>query len=284
MIMNMTYGGGAKQEFGFTYTGDYTDRLITYNSETYRLLTFTSSGTFTPNQSFVGDVWLCGGGGNGAKSGALGGNNVGTSYSGGGGGGGYINSINSNIFSSQGYQIVVGAAGEASSVLGYVANPGESAMRDGGGDGGSGGGHGWANINPNDVGLGDGTSTIPFGDSANFTPHCGGGGGGAAYIVFSSSTKINSGGDGGSDGSDGFDGEAVGGSGAPGSGGNEGGGAGGDDSSSTSSDARDGQNATHYGGGGGGGGIYASSKSDNYKYGNGGVGYQGVVYVRIKQQ
>src|SRR5699024_9406846 len=120
MIMNMAYGGGAKQEFGFTYTGDYTDRLITYNSETYRLLTFTSSGTFTPNQSFVGDVWLCGGGGNGANSSQ-------NNYSGGGGAGGFATSVNENSFLAQEYSVVVGNAGESTSAFGYSANHGGSA-------------------------------------------------------------------------------------------------------------------------------------------------------------
>lgn len=283
MIMNMAYGGGAKQEFGFTYTGDYTDRLITYNSETYRLLTFTSSGTFTPNQSFVGDVWLCGGGGNGAGSGAKY-SSFSHTYSGGGGGGGYTESVNSYIFGMQAYPIIVGAAGETSSIAGYSANPGESGTYDGGGDGGSGGGNGWISLEEQAVGSGQGVSTIPFNDSANFEPHCGGGGGGALYVVYASSTRIINGGDGGSNGENGAIGQSVGGGSRGGSGGNKGGGVGGASSSSTSSDARDGADATYYGGGGGGAGVYASSSSDTERYGNGGSGYQGIVYVRIKQQ
>ena len=271
MIMNMATYGGVKQEFGFTYTGDYTDRLITYNSETYRLLTFTSSGIFTPNQSFVGDIWMCGGGGNGADASQ-------DNYSGGGGAGGFATSANGLSFSPQGHNVAVGNAGELTSAFGYSADPGSSATNGEGASGGSGGGggtvhhnvSGWGDdVDAESGGSGDGVSKIPFGDSENFQPHCAGGGGGARII----SMEV-SGGNGGSNGANGSKGAQQ--SENGGSGGSYGGGNGG---GNNSGQAEDGNDATYYGGGGGGG-----SEGGNLSWpGNGGSGYQGVVYVRIKQ-
>ena len=57
-------------DLSFSYTGAYTDTTQVMNGVTYRLLTFTSSGTFTPNvtqlaNGIIGDLWVRGAGGGG---------------------------------------------------------------------------------------------------------------------------------------------------------------------------------------------------------------------------
>lgn len=63
----------AGNDFSFTYTGSYTDTTLAIDGVTYRLLTFTSSGTFTPNATQItngvlADVWVRGAGGGGNSS------------------------------------------------------------------------------------------------------------------------------------------------------------------------------------------------------------------------
>ena len=57
----------AAQPFAYTYTGDYTEAERVIDGVAYTVLTITSSGTLTVNRAISADVWLCGGGGNGAS-------------------------------------------------------------------------------------------------------------------------------------------------------------------------------------------------------------------------
>ena len=103
----------AAQPFAYAYTGAYTESEITIDGVAYTMLTITGSGTLTVNRAISADVWLCGGGGNGAS-----GNGWPASFpnvsGGGGGGGGYIASANVQLSSD--ITCVIGAAAGATSL------------------------------------------------------------------------------------------------------------------------------------------------------------------------
>lgn len=116
-------------------------------------------------------------------------------------------------------------------------------------------------------GTGGGTTTVPFGDTTNFSAYpCAGGGASGWYDYFEEgdqySEGYSTGGAGGSNGSGG--GASASGGGSGGSGGTTGGGAGATTSGTASS-------ATYYGSAGGG--AMAAAKT--------GKGYQGVMYIRV---
>lgn len=119
-------------------------------------------------------------------------------------------------------------------------------------------------------GKGSGTSTRPFGDSVNFTSLPCAGGGGGSYSGFGG---VSNGGTGGSNGANGGSSTNPGGSAASGgTGGTTGGGRGRSENNTGSG------NASYYGGGGGG--RYRTSGSSSLQGANG-VGYQGVVFMRV---
>lgn len=231
-----------------TYTGNMTDEIVTMgDGNQYRLLTLTSSGTLSIAQEVKADVWLCGGGAHGKRSG----------YS--GGGGGYVNSASGQTIKN--VVAVVGAEAGASSFGDLTANGGNE--ENGGSGGGGGGTYG-------SVGIGAGVTTYPFGDTTYFAgkPHSAGGAGGLNMIYDDEEYAL--GGNGGSNGSNGsartlpgYKPSAT----TPRGGGLYGGG--------NQCSLENLTNATFYGGGGGGG------YNDSYSTGNGGSGYQGVIYVRI---
>lgn len=230
------------------YTGNMTDEIVTMgDGNQYRLLTLTSSGTLTIEKEVSADVWLCGGGANGKSAGQS------------GGGGGYVNSASGQTIKN--VVAVVGAAAGASSFGDLTANGGNGA--NGGSGGGGGGVYG-------SVGTGAGVTTYPFGDATYFSgkPHSAGGAGGLDMDYKDGEYAL--GGNGGSNGSNGsartFPGYSPSAT-TPRGGGLYGGG----NQSSLASH----NNATFYGGGGAGG------YNDKYSTGNGGSGYQGVIYVRI---
>lgn len=251
------------------YTGNMTDEIVTMgDGRQYRLLTLTSSGTLSIAAEVKADVWLCGGGANGGNG------SYPNDHS--GGGGGYVNSASRQ--SIKNVVAVVGAAAGASSFGSITANGGN------GKNGGSGGG----GAQGYDGGTGAGVTTYPFGDTTYFTgkPHCAGGGGGATANYSESRDDagkdpwaVGDGGAGGSNGGNGTAGDAQryywpdSDYGKGGGGGSYGGGHGGD------TDYRTGTtysvNGTFYGSGGGG----AVDVNDSYS--KTGVGYQGVIYVRI---
>ena len=245
-----------------TYTGAYTDYGMVTMSDgaRYRLLAFTASGTLSIEQPVNCEVCVVGGGANGTKAAA--------GVGGDGGAGAYLKNQVIEAFKSG--AVVVGAAQGISSIGGV------SVAAVAGKNGGTGAGGLMA-------GEGDGISKYPFSDDSyelwGEKPHCAGGGAGAA----SESRGANewsslSYGDGGSNGSNGsgqtyMDGIQN----APGgSGGLYGGGNGGN----ATSGQYNGANATYYGSGGGAGGYYYSSDD----IGNGGSGYQGIVYIRIPEE
>lgn len=259
-----------------TYTGNYTQSVITINNAEYDLFKLTTSGTLTLTDT--AEVWLCGGGAGGRSAVKDKTNNK--YYAGGGGGGGYFST---ETITSGSYNITIGAGGKTNYPGGTTSfnNTNAEGGRLGssaggsytsyGGPGGSGGGSAAYKSNSNNfhgnVGSGSGSSTYPFGVTS-LKAHCAGGGGGAVWGA--------SGGDGGSDGSDG---KMTSSSSSTstyfgGIGGTYGGGEGGPAGTSSV----DGSSGTFYGAGGGGGGFYWSS-SITAK--SGGSGYQGVVYIAI---
>lgn len=261
---------GAKQFYpslktnSISYSGNYTQSVITIDGVAYDLFALTTSGTLT---AAVDEIWMCGGGGCGAS-----GLNVYTS--GGGGGGGHIKAY-SGPFSFYLHYVTIGAGctpkgnrGGSTSIedltgtVSYAAAGGSKGDSYNGGNGGSGGGAGTSSTSNGNSGAGEGISTYPFGVTS-LKAHCAGGGGG--------STRFLKGCDGGTNGSDGSNS-------GTGAGGEYGGGKGGVYSSS-SSDAENakGSAGTFYGAGGGGGSAINSSGK------TGGAGYQGVVYLLIKK-
>lgn len=253
----------AKLAITYSAEGGMTDEIVTMADGKYRLLTLTKSGILTIPKEVTADVWLCGGGASGASNGGY------------GGGGGFVSSGSGHV--NQSTLATVAAATGASTFP--LADSSVTANGASGKNGGSGGG---APGRYSDGGTGAGVTTYPFGDTEYFSgkPHCGGGGGGVFDAGFQSDCK---GGAGGSNGSDGKGGGSSGSGQSGGAGGSYGGGKGGsggsnEEGASTPS-GLNGKNATFYGSGGGGGGywseVYYSAN------GTGGVGYQGIIYVRI---
>lgn len=264
----------AAQPFAYTYTGTYAESELSIGGVAYTMLTITGSGTLTVNRAISADVWLCGGGGNGAS-----GNGWPASFpnvsGGGGGGGGYIASANVQLSSD--ITCVIGAAAGATSLGSTVASAGGSASDQNGGSGASGGGGTYNREGSGAGGSGDGSNTVPAGFGVS-DPHCAGGGAGG---FFASGNYCN-GGAGGSNGGNGGNPNRV--SDSPtsgGAGGTKGGGAGGRAVFGNIS-ANAGSSATFYGGGGGGGGQAGDQSSTGS--GAGGSGYQGVIYIRWKKE
>ena len=243
-----------------TYTGTYTDYGMVTMSDgaRYRLLAFTASGTLSIEQPVNCEVCIVGGGANGAAG-----------RGGDGGAGAYMK--NQAVSAYNGGPVVVGAGQGVSSIADVSVNAVS------GKNGGT--GAGWKT-----GGKGDGISKYPFEDTSYSLwagkPHCAGGGaGGASEYDDPEGWRSFMYGDGGSNGSNGSgqtyqDGIQN----APGgSGGLYGGGNGGN----ATSGQYNGANATYYGSGGGGGAYYFGNK---LSIGNGGSGYQGIVYMRIPEE
>lgn len=249
-------------------------------SGAYTIVTFTSSGTFTPGGSGTIDVLVVGGGGGG-----------GARHGGGGGGGGVVYASGVSV-SNQGYAITVGAGGipgvYSSNNTGYGGNGGNSifpgvttAIGGGGGKtydccGGSGGSGGGGAGQSNTAGLAGTAGQGNSGGNGGTNPSGGGGGGaggagasvsgasngGAGGVGISNSitgTAVYYGGGGGGGGEVGFVG---------GAGGNGGGGHGGDNGTNTN------QTAGTNGLGGGGGGDRRNGTEV------GSAGGSGVVIIR----
>ena len=243
-----------------TYTGAYTDYGMVTMSDgaRYRLLAFTASGTLSIEQPVNCEVCVVGGGANGAKA---------TSSGGAGGAGAYLK--NQSVSAYNGGPVVVGAVQGVSSITDVSVNA-VSGRNGGTGAGGK------------TAGTGDGISKYPFGDTGYSLwagkPHCAGGGaGGGSYYSSDDTWGSFAYGDGGSNGSNGSaqtyqdTGNAPGGSGGLYGGGNGG---------KAMAGQHNGANATYYGSGGGGGSYehyYSAS------IGSVGVGYQGIIYIRIPE-
>ena len=242
-----------------TYTGAYTDYGMVTMSDgaRYRLLAFTSSGTLSIEQPVNCEVCVVGGGANGTKAVY--------SKSGDGGAGAYLKK--QSVSAYNGGSVVVGARQGVSSIADVSVNA-VSGQNGGTGAGGQ------------TAGTGDGISKYPFEDTGYSLwagkPHCAGGGQGVyEYKTGRHSYQGYDGGNGGTNGGNGYSrpGNQVS-SPSGGVGGSYGGGAG------ANHTAANGGNATYYGSGAGGGGYYENA--DGYvTLGNGGSGYQGIVYMRI---
>lgn len=238
-------------DYGIVTMGDGND---------YRLLAITQSGNLVLSEPVNMEVCVVGGGANGSDGSIA--------LDVGGGAGAYLK--NQVIEAFEGGAVVVGAA-QGTSSIGGISVAAVSGKNGGTGAGGK------------SEGVGDGLSKSPFGDDSYELwagkPHCAGGGaGGMSQRVGANNFDSYSYGNGGSNGSNGsaqtFR-EKYGTEHAPGgSGGSYGGGNGGNATYGQYSGA----NATYYGSGGGGGAYYSYYDAD---IGNGGSGYQGIVYARI---
>lgn len=248
-----------------SYSGSYTTKSITVNGKSYTLYSFTGSGTLTITGGKLknADIWACGGGGSPAL--------IKTSA---GGGGGYTAQLNGQALSTGQYVITIGAAEAATSITRggtalltangapVLSGSSDANRSKGGSGGGSTGGYVYS-------APGQGTTTRPFGDTANFVSiPCAGGGGGGGHRDYT----YGYGGDGGSNGSNGKPGSEYGENTKPhgGKGGDTGGGKGSSDSANGVSYA-DATAATYYGGGGGG-----ARTGKNVGY-----GYQGWLLLRV---
>ena len=243
-----------------TYTGAYTDYGMVTMSDgaRYRLLAFTSSGTLSIEQPVNCEVCVVGGGANGGKA---------TGNGGAGGAGAYLK--NQSVSAYNGGSVVVGARQGVSSIADVSVNA-VSGQNGGTGAGGQ------------TAGSGDGLSKYPFEDTGYSLwagkPHCGGGGQGVyEYKTGPHSYQGYDGGNGGTNGGNGYKGgDSQVSDPSGGVGGSYGGGAG------ANHTAANGGNATYYGSGAGGGRYYENAVGD-VTLGNGGSGYQGIVYMRIPE-
>ena len=226
----------------------------------YRLVAITGSGNIVFASVVNCEVCVVGGGANGS--------NGSVAFDVGGGAGAYLK--NQVIEAFEGGAVVVGAA-QGTSSIGGISVAAVSGKNGGTGAGGK------------SEGVGDGLSKYPFGDDSYELwagkPHCAGGGaGGMSQRVGADNFDSYSYGNGGSNGSNGsaqtfrakYGVEHA----PGGSGGLYGGGNGGN----ATYGQYNGANAIYYGSGGGGGAYYSYNDAD---IGNGGFGYQGIVYIRI---
>jgi hypothetical protein len=254
----------------------------------YKVHTFTSSGTFTPDISGEVDYLVIAGGGGGGNGTSLGGGG------GGGGAGGY--KTGTADVTAQAYSITVGAGGTGgisggsaptvgvnSIFSSFTATGGgkggsyNSSSYVAGGNGGSGGGGGG-----NTPYTASGSGTVGQGNNGgvglNSTGN--GGGGGGASTVGASGTPV--GGVGGAGLSSSITGSAVTRAGGGGGGGwvsSAGGAAGTGGGAGGAAGANSGAAGTaNTGGGGGGSGANLSTQ------GNGGAGGSGIVIIRYKFQ
>lgn len=252
-----------------SYTGDYTITDVAINTAPYKLYTLTSSGTLIINDSI--EYWMCSGGkagGNAYTSATL------QSAGRGGAGGAVI----SGILTAGTHAVTIGAANSGNTSIGsIVATNSTGSLQDGETGGGGAGYIQNSAVTVRSGGTGSGESTIPFNGKIttgfnNYKHSAGGGGGTCGELV--SLFETCAGGAGGSNGEDGEDAYSDAAAVDGGAGGSYGGGAGG------GMNTNNGANATFYGAGGGGGTSFYLSSSEMMK-GNGGDGYQGVVYLLI---
>lgn len=261
MMMAALGSGIDVSALSITYTGAHTDYGMVTMSDgaRYRLLAFTSSGTLSIEQPVNCEVCVVGGGANGTKATKSGGGD--------GGAGAYLKS--QSVSAYNGGSVVVGARQGVSSIADVSVN------KVSGKNGGTGAGGETA-------GTGDGISKYPFEDTGYSLwagkPHCGGGGQGVyEWDTGGDSTLGYKGGNGGTNGGNGYSrpGNRVS-SPSGGVGGSYGGGGG----AGANHTAANGGKATYYGSGAGGGRYYENADGD-VTLGNGGSGYQGIVYMRI---
>ena len=255
----------------------------------YWVHTFTSSGTFTPNQALTCDYLVVAGGGGGGRS------------RGGGGGAGGFRTATSQTLTATGYAVTVGAGGAGgTSGTGKGTNGNNSVLNSTTSSGGGGGGGG--SVAPSSGGSGGGgfyeQPTGASGNSGSYSPvegYAGGtalgfssgtlfpaAGGGGAGAVGGNPPSITVGGNGGNGASNSYSGSAVtyagGGGGAVLNGGSNAGdgGTGGGGGASTTANVAGTDGTTNTGGGGGGGYGGAGGVGDS----NGGAGGSGIVIIR----
>ena len=282
----------------FSYTGEYTETLITYKGKPWKLLTLISSGVLVPSGKCEILLWLCNGGMKGGRTKVGTNGRVTTTGSNGGMGADFLPATEVSLDAME-YVVVIGAG-----------NSGETKFADlvatTKGSGGGKGRHNDMSGYPREEydtynTVGGHVSTVPFGDLENFLKLCAGGGGGGFYfsefknydenwdVTSTDPESYYKGGDGGSDGSDGDTKtpEVKKYADAYGKGGEDGGGDGGKGQESFSYlNSGRGNPGTAYGDGGGGCASNAIQQ-DGYTYrtwsyqGNHGDGYQGVVYALV---
>lgn len=266
----------APEVMDVVYTGNFTDEVVTMSGKQYRLLTLTTSGTLTISQDARCEMWYCGAGFDGNRT-------AGYRNANGGAGGVFRSSNAFVLLKNTARSFTIGMSNGASTTHTGQVMAGET----------------WGNLTAGSgygketypVNAGGGVSTRPFNNSY-FQPHCAGGGCGAY-----NRDSFYAGGNGGANGTAGTVAQTY----TPqvittrngGSGGNMGGGMGGgmrwnwDISSLTAGVPTNGGNGTFYGAGGGGKAyVYVPDMygdgEDYYAESQGGLGYQGVCYVRFE--
>lgn len=258
--------------YSLSYTGEMTTEYVEADGVSYTLVSLLTSGVLTvKGAALTARAWLCGGGAAGSGSR--------------GGGGGFTASADE--LTIEGANVVTlgeggvgnGANGGATTGFGLTAAGGQSST----GAGGSGAGGQGALTG----GTGAGKSTVPFGLTDRFSPHCPGGGGPGAVSYDSAMLvyTIRRGGVGGSDGATGGTGSVyTGGASSPSASGGEGGAKGGGKGGTASSDNLDssGSAGTAPGAGGGGYATYQGA-SGGSKSGTAGSGYKGAAYLLIAE-
>lgn len=288
---------------GFSYTGEYIEQDYTDSSGAiHKIYTIITSGNLTLPSNTKFSIWGCGGGAGGQTASST--SAMAMQRSGAGGGGGYVIPTTHLQTGVIDLSIIIGAGGAKDTDGGETSCNGLTVVGAGGKsyysapNGGSGGGGGVSGyINDDNIsitnykgGTGKGVSTFPF-DIVSLKAHCAGGAGGQSHLSYydrSSSGSDNyyyQGGDGGTNGGNGNMGSSSGYFNdikVQPKGGTYGGGNGGwCDKGDT---YLNGENASFYGCGGGGGALSVDSNlyvSYSPSIGNGGAGYQGVVYIAI---
>lgn len=249
----------ATHKLKWIYSGEHTTRILGHGGVDYLEICITGSGILTVTGSAEALVWLCGGGASGQRP-TMDGYKA-------GGAGAYATDGWENVLLDRGIiTVAIGAGGATSTTASFNAGGASSfgsfftangASNENGGTGG-----GVAQFASS---KGDGLSKLPFNDNEAFPElyHCPGGGSGAGARYDGNQFFGGKGGTNGGNGGQGGWGSTI-----PGEGGAYGGGRGG-------TPFTPGGSAAFFGGGGGGG-------YQNYAViGNGGAGYQGVIYIRI---
>lgn len=266
-----------------SYSGTYTDEVVSMDSGLYRLLTLTGSGTLTLEKAVKADIWLCGGGGGGTV-----GRGDYVPSLGMGGNGAYAAEAKSITLGS--LSVMIGSAGASGSGSNYLSSPGGAGSvssvsgtvelaANGAAKGsinssvnsGTGGGGGNSN-NETEIniacGYGDGLSKLPFDDGYFPASYCDGGGGGNYYDYDDNGKYSYMGGQGGTNG-----------------------GNGGETRYRHQYDYSGGAGGGLFGGNGYGHGSAGAAATAGMGYGSGGggapygraaaAGYQGVCFIRI---
>lgn len=259
-----------------TFTGEYTVQDVMVDGAARKLYTLTGDGVLTVSKAV--SFFMIGGGSSGEKGGR------GSYYGSQSGRGGCGGKVDSGTLDAGTWQVTIGKGGAQTTAGSSSSNAGTATtISDGttthtaeggtisaGGTGGGSAGNCYSGGRyPVKGGTGAGVSTVPFGLVDVLGTPGGAGGGGAVYDSNYGSYSGGNGGTNGGNGSNGVYNKYT-----PGKGGADGGGDGGSPSTTVS-----GKPATGKGSGGGGGAAYYPGS--DARYGEGGAGADGAVWLLV---